>query len=95
MTVETSAHGSVPAPKLCLSQEDKHWTWPAGQFAAPSLEHEVRLCLVSTGFPVDPRKVLIVAGHHNWIVAAYAHFAVCYRYCIVTHGVLFIWGGRF
>ncbi|KAM6280618.1 BTB/POZ domain-containing protein KCTD3 isoform 2-T2 [Porphyrio hochstetteri] len=31
------------------------------------------------GFPVDPRKVLIVAGHHNWIVAAYAHFAVCYR----------------
>uniref|UniRef100_A0A8C5TEU3 Potassium channel tetramerization domain containing 3 n=1 Tax=Malurus cyaneus samueli TaxID=2593467 RepID=A0A8C5TEU3_9PASS len=33
----------------------------------------------SLGFPVDPRKVLIVAGHHNWIVAAYAHFAVCYR----------------
>ena len=29
---------------------------------------------------MDPRKVLIVAGHHNWIVAAYAHFAVCYRY---------------
>lgn len=28
---------------------------------------------------MDPRKVLIVAGHHNWIVAAYAHFAVCYR----------------
>ncbi|XP_038617095.1 BTB/POZ domain-containing protein KCTD3 [Tachyglossus aculeatus] len=34
---------------------------------------------VKLGFPVDPRKVLIVAGHHNWIVAAYAHFAVCYR----------------
>ncbi|XP_053523281.1 BTB/POZ domain-containing protein KCTD3 isoform X2 [Artibeus jamaicensis] len=34
---------------------------------------------VRLGFPVDPRKVLIVAGHHNWIVAAYAHFAVCYR----------------
>uniref|UniRef100_A0A8C4SR81 BTB/POZ domain-containing protein KCTD3 n=1 Tax=Erpetoichthys calabaricus TaxID=27687 RepID=A0A8C4SR81_ERPCA len=31
------------------------------------------------GSPVDPRKVLIVAGHHNWIVAAYAHFVVCYR----------------
>lgn len=36
--------------------------------------------LLFLGFPVDPRKVLIVAGHHNWIVAAYAHFAVCYRY---------------
>uniref|UniRef100_A0A8C3KRI3 BTB/POZ domain-containing protein KCTD3 n=1 Tax=Calidris pygmaea TaxID=425635 RepID=A0A8C3KRI3_9CHAR len=35
--------------------------------------------LLFLGFPVDPRKVLIVAGHHNWIVAAYAHFAVCYR----------------
>uniref|UniRef100_A0A8C6X4E9 BTB/POZ domain-containing protein KCTD3 n=1 Tax=Naja naja TaxID=35670 RepID=A0A8C6X4E9_NAJNA len=34
---------------------------------------------VKLGIPVDPRKVLIVAGHHNWIVAAYAHFAVCYR----------------
>lgn len=28
---------------------------------------------------VDPRKVLIVAGHHNWIVVAYAHFVICYR----------------
>ncbi|XP_061670385.1 BTB/POZ domain-containing protein KCTD3 [Syngnathoides biaculeatus] len=27
----------------------------------------------------DPRKVLIIAGHHNWIVAAYAHFVICYR----------------
>ncbi|XP_053314663.1 BTB/POZ domain-containing protein KCTD3 [Spea bombifrons] len=35
--------------------------------------------MVKLGFPVDPRKVLIVAGHHNWIVAAYAHFVVCYR----------------
>ncbi|XP_053365535.1 BTB/POZ domain-containing protein KCTD3 [Clarias gariepinus] len=31
------------------------------------------------GLTVDPRKVLIVAGHHNWIVAAYAHFVICYR----------------
>ncbi|MGH0152828.1 UNVERIFIED_CONTAM: hypothetical protein FKN15_059293 [Acipenser sinensis] len=31
------------------------------------------------GSPVDPRKVLIVAGHHNWIVVTYAHFVVCYR----------------
>ncbi|EHB00447.1 BTB/POZ domain-containing protein KCTD3 [Heterocephalus glaber] len=49
-----------------------------GDAAQPVLsvagEETVRL-----GFPVDPRKVLIVAGHHNWIVAAYAHFAVCYR----------------
>uniref|UniRef100_A0A8C2WK79 Potassium channel tetramerization domain containing 3 n=1 Tax=Cyclopterus lumpus TaxID=8103 RepID=A0A8C2WK79_CYCLU len=28
---------------------------------------------------VEPRKVLIIAGHHNWIVAAYAHFVICYR----------------
>lgn len=34
---------------------------------------------VTVGSPVDPRKVLIVAGHHNWIVAAYAHFVICYR----------------
>uniref|UniRef100_A0AAY4ADW5 BTB/POZ domain-containing protein KCTD3 n=1 Tax=Denticeps clupeoides TaxID=299321 RepID=A0AAY4ADW5_9TELE len=32
-----------------------------------------------SGSHVDPRKVLIVAGHHNWIVAAYAHFVICYR----------------
>lgn len=31
------------------------------------------------GAVVDPRKVLIVAGHHNWIVVAYAHFVICYR----------------
>ncbi|CAB1334999.1 unnamed protein product [Coregonus sp. 'balchen'] len=31
------------------------------------------------GAAVDPRKVLIVAGHHNWIVVAYAHFVICYR----------------
>ncbi|KAJ0002223.1 hypothetical protein NQD34_002019 [Periophthalmus magnuspinnatus] len=35
-------------------------------------------CL-TLGPVVDPRKVLIVAGHHNWIVAAYAHFVICYR----------------
>lgn len=36
------------------------------------------LC-VCVGPVVDPRKVLIIAGHHNWIVAAYAHFVICYR----------------
>ncbi|XP_043917256.1 BTB/POZ domain-containing protein KCTD3 [Protopterus annectens] len=34
---------------------------------------------IKLGLPVDPRKVLTVAGHHNWIVAVYAHFVVCYR----------------
>uniref|UniRef100_A0AAQ5YAB9 BTB/POZ domain-containing protein KCTD3 n=1 Tax=Amphiprion ocellaris TaxID=80972 RepID=A0AAQ5YAB9_AMPOC len=33
----------------------------------------------ASGPMVDPRKVLIIAGHHNWIVAAYAHFVICYR----------------
>uniref|UniRef100_A0A6Q2YQI8 BTB/POZ domain-containing protein KCTD3 n=1 Tax=Esox lucius TaxID=8010 RepID=A0A6Q2YQI8_ESOLU len=35
--------------------------------------------VISPGAVVDPRKVLIVAGHHNWIVVAYAHFVICYR----------------
>uniref|UniRef100_A0A8C4N530 BTB/POZ domain-containing protein KCTD3 n=1 Tax=Eptatretus burgeri TaxID=7764 RepID=A0A8C4N530_EPTBU len=33
----------------------------------------------AAGCVVDPRRVLIVTGHHNWIVTAYAHFVVCYR----------------
>ncbi|XP_066910884.1 BTB/POZ domain-containing protein KCTD3-like [Clytia hemisphaerica] len=28
---------------------------------------------------VDPRKVLIIAGHHNYIAIAYAHYVFCYR----------------
>ncbi|XP_030051890.1 BTB/POZ domain-containing protein KCTD3 [Microcaecilia unicolor] len=47
--------------------------------AQPTLVAAVGESMVKLGFPVDPRKVLIVAGHHNWIVAAYAHFVVCYR----------------
>ncbi|XP_074037507.1 BTB/POZ domain-containing protein KCTD3 isoform X4 [Leptinotarsa decemlineata] len=27
----------------------------------------------------DPLRVQIIKAHHNWIVAAYAHFVVCYR----------------
>ena len=27
----------------------------------------------------DPRRVLIVTGHHNWIALAYAHFICCYH----------------
>lgn len=34
---------------------------------------------LTLGPVVDPRKVLIIAGHHNWIVAAYARFVICYR----------------
>uniref|UniRef100_A0A8C7SPF5 BTB/POZ domain-containing protein KCTD3 n=1 Tax=Oncorhynchus mykiss TaxID=8022 RepID=A0A8C7SPF5_ONCMY len=39
----------------------------------------VRSNVMFPGVVVDPRKVLIVAGHHNWIVVAYAHFVICYR----------------
>ncbi|XP_023280770.1 BTB/POZ domain-containing protein KCTD3 [Seriola lalandi dorsalis] len=39
---------------------------------SPGTEHKL-------GPVVDPRKVLIIAGHHNWIVASYAHFVICYR----------------
>ncbi|KAJ7988956.1 hypothetical protein DPEC_G00314560 [Dallia pectoralis] len=67
------AHGAAgPAP------EDR----PEGGFlrtcsslpGPPGGEGQHRL-----GAVVDPRKVLIVAGHHNWIVVAYAHFVICYR----------------
>uniref|UniRef100_A0A672FTJ3 Potassium channel tetramerization domain containing 3 n=1 Tax=Salarias fasciatus TaxID=181472 RepID=A0A672FTJ3_SALFA len=48
---------------------------------SPSCERSVFICIafVCVGPVVDPRKVLIIAGHHNWIVAAYAHFVICYR----------------
>uniref|UniRef100_A0A8K9X2B3 BTB/POZ domain-containing protein KCTD3 n=1 Tax=Oncorhynchus mykiss TaxID=8022 RepID=A0A8K9X2B3_ONCMY len=39
----------------------------------------VKYYIMFPGAVVDPRKVLIVAGHHNWIVVAYAHFVICYR----------------
>ena len=88
--------GCVPT-KLSFSQQAEDWNWPLGHsLQTPFLEHKKTfLFLMSTGFPVDPRKVLIVAGHHNWIVAAYAHFAVCYRYYIISNGLLFTLGGIF
>ncbi|XP_048392131.1 BTB/POZ domain-containing protein KCTD3 isoform X1 [Stegostoma tigrinum] len=49
-------------------------TAPSVSAGVISTEGSARL-----GTVVDPRKVLIVAGHHNWIVVAYAHFVVCYR----------------
>ncbi|XP_041847823.1 BTB/POZ domain-containing protein KCTD3 [Melanotaenia boesemani] len=45
---------------------------PHASFSAADDTHKL-------GPMVDPRKVLIIAGHHNWIVAAYAHFVICYR----------------
>ncbi|CAL8404777.1 unnamed protein product [Boreogadus saida] len=36
-------------------------------------------CTGRLGPVIDPRKVLIITGHHNWIVAAYAHYVICYR----------------
>uniref|UniRef100_A0A8C7KZV5 Potassium channel tetramerization domain containing 3 n=1 Tax=Oncorhynchus kisutch TaxID=8019 RepID=A0A8C7KZV5_ONCKI len=53
---------------------------PGTVFPQLLLPGNSELCLVMCpGAVVDPRKVLIVAGHHNWIVVAYAHFVICYR----------------
>ncbi|KAG5857358.1 hypothetical protein ANANG_G00018620 [Anguilla anguilla] len=62
-------HGYLPPPAIPARKES-----PTAVHGAPGAEDLQRL-----GSPVDPRKVLIVAGHHNWIVAAYAHFVICYR----------------
>ncbi|KAF3832470.1 hypothetical protein F7725_026135 [Dissostichus mawsoni] len=64
-------HGYLPPPvRPCLSR-----TWPSSDGPGPSgAEGFTRV-----GPVVDPRKVLIIAGHHNWIVAAYAHYVICYR----------------
>uniref|UniRef100_A0A8B9K0I2 BTB/POZ domain-containing protein KCTD3 n=2 Tax=Astyanax mexicanus TaxID=7994 RepID=A0A8B9K0I2_ASTMX len=62
-------HGYLPPPGTVTS-------------VACSISNQRLLFLFAlflAGSPVDPRKVLIVAGHHNWIVAAYAHFVICYR----------------
>lgn len=37
------------------------------------------LIFVDSGW-ADPLRVQIIKAHHNWIVVAYAHFVVCYRY---------------
>uniref|UniRef100_A0A8C5BT68 Potassium channel tetramerisation-type BTB domain-containing protein n=1 Tax=Gadus morhua TaxID=8049 RepID=A0A8C5BT68_GADMO len=51
---------------------------PPGRRGASTLT--VSLCVCPCSGPViDPRKVLIITGHHNWIVAAYAHYVICYR----------------
>uniref|UniRef100_A0A6Q2YZA8 BTB/POZ domain-containing protein KCTD3 n=1 Tax=Esox lucius TaxID=8010 RepID=A0A6Q2YZA8_ESOLU len=58
-------HGYLPPPGWSL-----HWSRGG---VPPNLSRAPRSAVV------DPRKVLIVAGHHNWIVVAYAHFVICYR----------------
>ncbi|KAM3930052.1 BTB/POZ domain-containing protein KCTD3 [Leptodactylus fuscus] len=84
-------HGYLPPPAIpsrkltceaSSSAESKMTPRPCdvsaqGNAAQPTLSGVEGM--VKLGIPVDPRKVLIVAGHHNWIVAAYAHFVVCYR----------------
>uniref|UniRef100_A0A3B5LWD2 Potassium channel tetramerization domain containing 3 n=1 Tax=Xiphophorus couchianus TaxID=32473 RepID=A0A3B5LWD2_9TELE len=63
-------HGYLPPPAFIK----KH------QFTSTSSENGNLFTLpVFPDSMVDPRKVLIIAGHHNWIVAAYAHFVICYR----------------
>ncbi|XP_075719449.1 BTB/POZ domain-containing protein KCTD3 [Rhinoderma darwinii] len=84
-------HGYLPPPAIpsrkltceaAFSAENKVAPRPC-EVSAPGTAEQPTLSgvegMVRLGFPVDPRKVLIVAGHHNWIVAAYAHFVVCYR----------------
>uniref|UniRef100_A0A674M9V3 BTB/POZ domain-containing protein KCTD3 n=1 Tax=Takifugu rubripes TaxID=31033 RepID=A0A674M9V3_TAKRU len=66
-------HGYLPPPgKNTMSPSSPfplRLTWNRRQQTG-----SVKICPV-----IDPRKVLIIAGHHNWIVAAYAHFVICYR----------------
>uniref|UniRef100_H3DK15 BTB/POZ domain-containing protein KCTD3 n=1 Tax=Tetraodon nigroviridis TaxID=99883 RepID=H3DK15_TETNG len=73
------AHKSSPASAApCSSFDSRPGSIQSGGFR-PSLSdspgaEDSRLA----GPVIDPRKVLIIAGHHNWIVA-YAHFVICYR----------------
>lgn len=82
-------HGYLPPPAIparkCSGAASEERSGPSGADRVGLLPHHAltgaagaddSLSLVPV---VDPRKVLIVAGHHNWIVAAYAHFVICYR----------------
>ncbi|XP_078085916.1 BTB/POZ domain-containing protein KCTD3 [Mustelus asterias] len=78
-----SRKGSIGGPGS--SQESKATQSTAEGTVRSNPAPSVSAGVISTegsarlGAAVDPRKVLIVAGHHNWIVVAYAHFVVCYR----------------
>uniref|UniRef100_A0A8C9SD86 Potassium channel tetramerization domain containing 3 n=1 Tax=Scleropages formosus TaxID=113540 RepID=A0A8C9SD86_SCLFO len=78
-------HGYLPPPAIPARKESS-----APVATAPTQEEHLGPSGAEGGLPracphaalpgpSDPRKVLIVAGHHNWIVAAYAHFVICYR----------------
>ncbi|XP_067845006.1 BTB/POZ domain-containing protein KCTD3 isoform X2 [Heptranchias perlo] len=83
LSATSSRKGSVGGPGPSL--ESKPGQSTAEGAVHPSTAPSVSAGVISTegsarlGTVVDPRKVLIVAGHHNWIVVAYAHFVVCYR----------------
>uniref|UniRef100_A0A8C5F033 BTB/POZ domain-containing protein KCTD3 n=1 Tax=Gouania willdenowi TaxID=441366 RepID=A0A8C5F033_GOUWI len=77
-------HGYLPTPGTHINYSSKVETDPYDIFRADSNPAVGASCSSSDeragpSPPIDPRKVLIVAGHHNWIVAAYAHFVICYR----------------
>ncbi|XP_032881248.1 BTB/POZ domain-containing protein KCTD3 [Amblyraja radiata] len=88
-------HGYLPPPAIPSRkgsiggsgalQDSKSGQSTAEGAVRPNTAPSVSTGVISTegsarlGTVVDPRKVLIVAGHHNWIVVAYAHFVVCYR----------------
>ncbi|XP_078720725.1 BTB/POZ domain-containing protein KCTD3-like isoform X1 [Lampetra fluviatilis] len=55
---------------------------PAGAVAqrtSPPGAAGMDACEAAVSSLLDPRRVLIVCGHHNWIAVAYAHAVVCYR----------------
>lgn len=82
-------HGYLPPPAIparkCSGTAAEERPGPSGAERIGLLPHPTLTGAtgaedsLSLGPVVDPRKVLIVAGHHNWIVAAYAHFVICYR----------------
>ncbi|XP_056868290.1 BTB/POZ domain-containing protein KCTD3 isoform X2 [Takifugu flavidus] len=80
------AHKSSPASAAsCSSSDSRSGSIGAEGFTRagppphPSLSDSPGTDDNRLGPVIDPRKVLIIAGHHNWIVAAYAHFVICYR----------------
>uniref|UniRef100_A0A673MGA5 BTB/POZ domain-containing protein KCTD3 n=1 Tax=Sinocyclocheilus rhinocerous TaxID=307959 RepID=A0A673MGA5_9TELE len=85
-------HGNLPPPGRVRVDLSLHYIpqQRGGKISMATVNISAYLCFnilrycfgffsITIGSPVDPRKVLIVAGHHNWIVAAYAHFVICYR----------------
>uniref|UniRef100_A0A673ZEG7 BTB/POZ domain-containing protein KCTD3 n=1 Tax=Salmo trutta TaxID=8032 RepID=A0A673ZEG7_SALTR len=68
-------HGYLPPPGIVFPQ----LLLPGILSSGTGELQDVKCFVMCPGAVVDPRKVLIVAGHHNWIVVAYAHFVICYR----------------